>query len=125
MKNANIANIETSVSDLFKYWVKLTQPLHSLTETEGAVFAELLRMRHELSASIKSEEAINSVLFSVKIKGDMSSSLNMKSSSFNNYISLLKTKGVLLDEGINRRLIPKLEHDTSNFKLIFNFNING
>lgn len=125
MKNANIANIRTDVNDLFAHWVALTQPMHQLRDAESKILLAFLRKRFELSRDILREDILDQILFSTEVRREIMDSLGHKMGTFQNYLSAMRAKGVISESGINPKLIPNIEHGAGNFKLIFNFIING
>lgn len=123
MKNANIANIRTNVNGLFERWVALTQPLHKLTEAEGNILLEFLKKRHIYAKSIKDDDIIDKLLFSTENRREVMDKLGYAMGTFQNYMTTLRIKGVIIDNKINRKLIPNYEDGSDNFKLIYNFNV--
>jgi hypothetical protein len=125
MKNVNIATIKTNPEDLFEYWVALTQPLHKLTDTEALIFLQFLRKRHQYMIHIKDEELVDKFLMSTETRREIMKELGFKMGSFQNYLSSMRSKGVIDENRINRKLIPNYEDGSNNFRLIFNFIIDG
>ena len=125
MKNANIANIRTSVDGLFERWVALTQPLHKLTEAEANIFVLFLRKRHLFAISISDDNIVNKLLFSTDTRKEIMDTLGYKMGTFQNYLTAMRNKGVIQNNRLNKKLIPNYEDGANNFKLIFNFNINN
>lgn len=125
MKNANIANIRTTVNDLFEHWVALTQPMHKLTDAEAKILLAFLRKRHLYASNIRDETVVNKLLFSTDTRKEIMEELGYKMGTFQNYLTTMRAKGVITENQINKKLIPNVEQGTDNFKLIFNFIING
>lgn len=124
MKNANIANIRTdSILDLIEKWVALTQPLHHLTEAESAILLEFLKKRHLFYSNVKDEHVADMLLFSTETRREIMDKLGYKMGTFQNYLSSMRSKGVIFENKINPKLIPNVEADAKDFKLIYNFTI--
>jgi len=45
--------------------------------------------------------------------------------TFQNYLSSMRAKGVILDNKINKKMVPNIAIGDKKFQLIFNFTING
>lgn len=124
MKNANIANIRTdNISDLLGKWVALTQPLHHLTEAESAIFLEFLKKRHIFHTNVKDDRVADMLLFSTETRREIMDKLGYKMGTFQNYLSSIRAKGVIFDNKINPKLVPNVDSDAKEFKLIYNFTI--
>lgn len=122
MKNVNIANIRTAnIFDLLEKWVALTQPLHHLTDAESAILLEFLKKRHVFSTNVKDEHVVDLLLFSTETRKEIMDKLGYKMGTFQNYLSAMRTKGVIFDNKINPKLVPNIESDAKDFKLIYNF----
>ena len=125
MKNANVANIRTNVDGLFNHWVALTQPLHKLTDAEANILLSFLKKRHLYLSNIKSQNVVDRLLFSTETRKEIMDDLGHKMGTFQNYLTSMRSKGVILDNKINPKLIPNVEEGADNFKLIYNFVINN
>lgn len=123
MNNTNIATFKTKSSALFKYWLQFTQPLHGLTGKHLDTVAFLLYKRYRLSNSISDDKYLNKILFDVETKEQLSEELNIKVSRVHNILSSLRKKKIIIDNKINPKFIPNVSTNASNYKLIFNFEI--
>ena len=122
--NINIKTIKVTKKKFFIYWLQFLKPYHKLRDKEIEMLAHFLVVRDELSSKIKDESLIDDMLFSKNIKDDIKKKMNYSSHQvFNNMLSSLRNKGVIINGRINQGLIPKLNDKKDNFKLIFNFNI--
>jgi hypothetical protein len=123
MKNANVANIRCNVDGLFEHWVALTQPLHKLTDAEANILLAFLRKRHIYACNVKSAEIVDKLLFSTDTRKEIMNSIGYKIGTFQNYLTSMRNKGVILENRINPKLLPNYEDGADNFKLIYNFMI--
>lgn len=123
MKNANVANIRTNVDGLFEHWVALTQPLHKLTDAEAKILLAFLRKRHMFATNINNDEVVDKLLFATDTRKEIMVELGHKMGTFQNYLTSIRNKGVILDNKINPKLLPNYEEGSDNFKLIYNFMI--
>lgn len=123
MKNANVANIRTNIDGLFEHWVALTQPLHKLTDAEAKILLAFLRKRHMFATNINNDEVVDKLLFATDTRKEIMTELGHKMGTFQNYLTSIRNKGVILDNKINPKLLPNYESGSDNFKLIYNFMI--
>lgn len=124
MKNVNIANIKTNnIFDLLEKWVALTQPLHKLTDAESAIFLEFLKKRHVFFSNVKDDHVADMLLFTTETRKEIMDKLGYKMGTFQNYLSSMRAKGVISENKINKKLIPNVEADATEFKLVYNFTI--
>ena len=125
MKNTNVATIKTNEEKLFEYWVVLTKPLHKLTDAESAIFLKFLNKRYQNMQHIKDEAIVDKLLFSTETRKEIMDEIGCKMGSFQNYLSSMRAKGVIKDNKLNKKMIPNYDLGSKDFKLIFNFVING
>ena len=123
MENVNIATVKTNSKDLFKYWLRFTTPMHNLTEIEITVASWLLYKRHLLSNDIKNDKYLNKLLFDADAKEELANEIKVSVGRVHTLISQLRKKGVIIDNGINPKYVPNVNFGTTNFKLLFNFEV--
>lgn len=106
------------------YWLQFLKPYHKLRDKEMEMLSLFLNKRYELSKKITDEDLLDTMLFDKNIKDQIKKEMNYSNHQvFNNMLSSLRSKGVIINGKINKGLIPDLGEDGDNFKLIFNFNI--
>lgn len=123
MKNIAIQSINIEEENFFKLWLTLIQPYLKLRNKEADVLAKFIEYRFEISKRVEDEEEINFILFSTKIRNKIVDELDISNPALNNMISALRKKNYIVKNSINKKLIPNIEYDTDNFKLIYNVNI--
>lgn len=123
MKNTKIANININLKKLFSVWLDITSPFHKLRKQEKKVLSLLLYHYYMLQKDITNESIVWKVLFDYDKKLEIRKELNIKDPSFNNVLSSLRKKKVIVDDRISSIYIPSVEQKANNFKVIFNFNI--
>ena len=118
----NIKTLNVDKQNFFNYWLQFLKPYHKLRDKEIEMLSFFLLKRDELSEKIKDETLLDSMLFDKKIKDEIRKKMNYSNHQvFNNMLSSLRAKGVIVDNKIHKGLIPHLTNN--NFKLIFNFNV--
>jgi hypothetical protein len=123
MKNTNIASFKVEYKKLFTYWLIVTKLLHKLTDKEIELLAVLLYKRMELSKDITNEKYLNKVLFDADTKKELEKELDVNNLRIQNILSSLRRKNVVIDNRINPKFIPNIEHNAKNFRIVFNFEI--
>ncbi len=124
MKNINVQSLKATERQFFKLWLMILQPFLKLRQQELKVLAELLYHRHSISKQVKNKAIINDLLFNSKTRKKIKQDLDIKTYSFNNILSSLRKKGVISENNeLNKKIIPKVEESFSNFKLIYNIEI--
>ena len=122
MKNVAIKTITVDKKDFFKLWLTLIQPYLNLRNKEIEVLSKFLEYRYDISKRVSTDDEINYILFSTKIRKDIQGDLDITESSLNNILASLRKKGYIIDNNINKKLIPNLNDDLNNFKLVYNVN---
>lgn len=122
MKNIAIQSITIDKQDFFKLWLTLIQPYLKLRNKEIEVLSKFLEYRYNISQKVNGDEEINYILFSSKIKKEIQADLDISDYTLNNIISSLRKKKYIEGVNINKKLIPNIDDNTNNFKLIYNVN---
>jgi len=123
MKNINIQSIRTDEVKFFKLWLKILQPFLNLRNQEINVLAKLLYYRYSISKEVKSKTMIDELLFNTATRKKIKQELKIKEYSFNNILSSLRKKKIITGNSINNKIIPKVEHNFKDFKLLYSFEI--
>jgi hypothetical protein len=123
MKNTKIANININLKKLFSIWLDITEPLHNLRTQEKRVLSLLLYHYYILQKEITNDSIVWKVLFDYDKKLEIRKELDIKNPSFNNVLTSLRKKNVIINDKISNIYIPNIEKNANNFKIVFNFNI--
>lgn len=123
----NTIRIPTSLrGKFFRTWVEFLAPLHNLTSREQDVLASLLRNRFELEEAIKDENLLDKYLMSDDIKTKVKDECGISDAFFKVILGKLRKTGIIVDDKINSRLIPKkLNKDDKFFTLLLYFDLNA
>lgn len=126
MSNVKQALIKTNVKNFFKHWLTLTKPLHKLKQHEINILSLLLYNYFELKKTILNDDLAWKLTFDYDSKHKIYEELNISEGSFNNALYLLRKKGVIKDNKINKSFVPvlNLEKDKT-YSLIFKFEIDN
>lgn len=121
--NRSVISIpKLSVDDFFSYWVEFTRPFHKLTDKEGDVFAEILKMRASLEESVINAKVLDSIVLSTEHKAELRKTLGMSAAYFNCVFKKLKDAKVITENNrIVEKLIPKLTKNASGYEIIISF----
>ena len=105
--------IETNISDYFKLYLTILNPLLKLKTREIEILSGLLLIHY----ANRKDPKINEKVLSTDVKKAIRLSIKMTEASFNNHLSALRKKKMITDQGIN----PLLTRDYSaeiTYKLI-------
>lgn len=120
------ANIKTSKKLFFKHWLNFTKPFHKLTNKEIEVVSLLLYYHSKYREETNNNKILWKMIFDYDTKMLIKKELdNMKDQILQNLLSSLRKKKVIVNNKINPVYIPDLDKDSNNFKIIYNFIING
>ncbi len=124
-KNSNVARIKAfRGGDFFYKWLDFIKPLHALTNLEMKVLSLILAKRQELIMVVKDDRIINNLLRSSGVRKEIRDELGMTATQFNILYGKLKKVGVINEYGLVGKYIPNVESDSSEYRLILNFEIN-
>jgi len=125
MKNTNIAVKEVSIENLFKWWIEITKPLHKLSKKHSSVIEALLIEHYNLKQKVKDSDLVDDFLFSTAVRKKVMDRCKLSTYPFNNAISQLRMSGHIIGNKINPRLVPNISNDAKDYRIIFQFKING
>ena len=123
MNNINVQSFKVSKEKFFTMWLTILQPFLKLRKKELEVLSKLLYHRYMISLEVKNKEMLDDILFSSKMKKQITSELNIPEYAYNNLLSSLRKKGFVLERSINKKIIPVVQEPLTNFKLLYNIDI--
>ncbi len=118
-----VITIPSNLKKVFEEYLYLTKPLHGLRPLEIKLIAMFLYYNVQEMDNFKREEDRWAKLFSYEVKLQIRDELKLKDHTLQNLLSSLRKKGVIVDNKITPYYVPKVEASTTNFKLIYNFDI--
>ena len=111
----NIASKDTR--DKIKKYLQVLYQFHKLTDKEVEITTELV-MSYSLLLKRYDKDVANQLIFSTENKKKIRAVLGMDDPIFQNYLSNLRKKKVIVDKTISPQYIPPAK----DFNLIFKFN---
>jgi hypothetical protein len=118
-----------TIENAYKNYFSIINGLLGLTNKEVEIVSKLYYYNYIISKSVDDERLRGVLLFSKEYKNKIVKELDIKSLLFNNYISSLKSKSIILvDEDntsfkwLNSRFVLDIGADA--VQIIFNLNIN-
>lgn len=123
MKNVKVATANIRVKQLFFHWMEITKPFHGLTNQQQKIVALLLYYHYTFQRDITNMKIVWKMVFDYDTKLKIKEELGIKDAVFQNMLYLLRKKGVIKNNKVVPLFIPVLTQDSTNFKIIFNFNI--
>lgn len=120
--NINVKPITIKKENFFIYWLQFLKPYHKLRNKEIELLALFLVKRFELSKVIKDDVLIDKLLFDKDVKLEIRNKMGYSTGQvLENMLSGLRAKNIIVDNKIDKGLIPNLEENNTSFKLVFNF----
>ena len=114
--------IDVKADNFYRYYVELINPIIKLRKRELDVLAKLMYYNNEYKDL---EESIRfKIVFDYDTKLKIREELNIKDYALQNLMTSLRKKGAIKNKRINPSFVPVLTEDVSNYKIIFNININ-
>ncbi len=123
MSNSKIANLNVTLKDLFFKWLDITKSFHKLNNQQQQVLALLLYHHYLLKKETTNNKILWKLVFDYDTRMKIKEELEMSDNVFQNILTILRKKKVIIDGEISKVFIPELDLSTKNFKVIFNFNI--
>lgn len=72
---------------------------------------------------VKSKVLIDELLFNTQTRKKIQREMGIKSCAFNNLLTALRKKNMIVDNSLNPKIIPIVENDFKNFKFVYNIEI--
>lgn len=121
--NVKSLNMNVDLKKLFNLWLNITSPFHNLTKQQIDVLALLLYFHKKLESEITNKKILWKIVFDYETKQKIKEELDISDASLQNVLTSLRKKNIISNNQIVSTYIPKIEKESSNFKVVFNFNI--
>lgn len=121
--NVKSLNMNVDLKKLFNLWLNITSPFHNLTKQQIDVLALLLYFHKKLENEITNKKILWKIVFDYETKQKIKEELDISDASLQNVLTSLRKKNIISNNQIVSTYIPKIEKESSNFKVVFNFNI--
>jgi len=123
MSNSKTATLNVTLKNLFNKWLDITKAFHKLNNQQQQVLALLLYYHYQFRKETTNKKILWTIVFDYDTKMKIKEELEMNDNSFQNILTTLRKKKIIVDGEISSLYIPELDLDAKNFKVIFNFNI--
>jgi len=123
MNNINVQSIKTDEAKFFKLWLLMLQPFLKLRNQEVNVLAKLLYYRYTISKEVSNNKIVDELVFNTTTRKKIIEELDLKEYSFNNILSALRKKKLIVNNSINNKIVPKIEKNFKKFQLIYDIEI--
>jgi len=123
MKPDNVVPIGTTLDKLFKNWFIFLKPIHSLTNREMDVAACFAKQRYFLSKAITDEAILDKVVMNEDTKRAVREELGITLPHFQVIMGKLRNSGVIVDNKLAPRFIPRIKEDGKSLQLMIFFKI--
>src|SRR5690606_26853431 len=123
--NINVQTLKSTEENFFWYYLTVLQPFLNLRKQEVQVLSKLLYYRYRIMTqnNISNEIIVNDLLFGTQYRKKIRADLGLEDYSFNNILTSLRKKNIVIENSLNNKIIPKVENNFKNFKLVYNFEI--
>ena len=111
--------IQTDKSKIFRQWIATLQPVIKLRDKEADVLSELLYQNNENKEFPEDKRWI--IIFDYNTKRTMMDKLNLSGAHFDNILSGLRKKSIIIDNKVIKNLLFYPEEKN---KITFEFIIN-
>lgn len=118
-----IINMNITVKDLFRKWLEITKPFHSLNKQQQDILGLFLYYHFKLQDQITNNKILWKMVFDYETKHKIKEELGIKDQAIQNAMTFFKKNNVIEDGKITPVFIPTIEKKNNNFKIVFNFNI--
>ena len=123
--NNNIQQVKLTEEQFFRMWIRMLQPFLNLREQEVQLLAKILYHRYLISESTTDKEMVDYLLFSPERRKMMREELKYEIYTFNNNLTILRKKNLVIKKSINKRIIPMIQKPFENFKFTYSIDILG
>lgn len=117
-----LIEIPSSPEKIFKHYLMITKPLNKLTPKEIDLLSHILYLNHIEKDNFKSEDDKWLKIFSTKSRQQIIVDLDINDYDFNNMLSSLRKKKVIMNNQVQKYFIPQI--DENGFELVFQFKFN-
>lgn len=117
--------IPSSRLKIFKQYLTITKPLNGLRPQEIEVLALFLYHFIDEQENFKRIEDCWKKVFSYETKLQIKEELGIQDYTLQNILSALRKKKVIVNNQITDYYIPKINKETENFQVIFDFSLNA
>jgi len=124
VKKIRMYKYDTNLNEFCKLWLILTSSLHNLSKSEINVLAELIASYYKYEGTIADETLRWDAVFHNKNKSRIRDVVGIGQASFQNILTSLRKKKILVDGQISKVYIPYIgEKGDRGFRLVQQFNI--
>ena len=102
-----IIPIKGDIPKSMKAYLKVLNPVLKLKDKEIEVLSNFL----SIWQSNKKKENINKMLFSTPVRKLVRKQIGMSEASFNNHITMLRKKNMIIDKSINPTILQSIDDD--------------
>ena len=120
-----VAVFKVNLENCILQFLMITKPMHKLTNQEINVLSALLYEYLLNKQNFKREEDLWKYVFDYDTKQKIKDKLDMGNAVFQNILTALRKKKVLVDNRIIALFIPNIEKTDEAFELTFRFLINN
>lgn len=124
VKNKKVANFKVNLKQAIEYYLKLTKPMHKLSNKQILLLTEIIYMYTSERENFVREEDTWKKVFSSDNRYLIRTSLDVTKQVFENYLTQFRKKKVIINNTVNPVYNPFVFKDIKEYELVFKFHIN-
>jgi hypothetical protein len=121
--NNNIQHINATEEQFFKLWIQMLRPFLKIRQQEEDQLSKMLYYRYKILCSIDDKSLADSILFSEENRKNMREELKYEVYTFNNNLTILRKKKLIIGKTINLAIVPNVEKGFENFNFTYAISI--
>jgi hypothetical protein len=118
-----MASFTVDLKKAVYYYLQITKPMHKLSDKEMQILTEILYMYTTEQKNFARESDIWQIIFNKDNRAKIRESMDMPKQVFENYMTKLRKKKVIIDNKVNPKFNPSIAHNCTSYELLFKFNI--
>lgn len=122
-KSTKMINLNTSLRKALELYLQFTKPIHQLNAKEIKIVSSFLVMYYDEYYNFKRTDDIWKKCFEYDSKIKIMDELEVNTQIFNNHLTSLRKKKVIINNQISPSYIPLTDPTSTSLELRFIFNI--
>lgn len=118
-----MARYQVSLKSAIKYYLAITKPLHKMADKKIELLTEILYLYTINQSRFTVDDDVWKFVFNSENRALVRSNLNMGKQVFENYLTELRKKKVIVNNQIHPAYNPSIKEDCTTYEMIFRFEI--
>lgn len=118
-----MAGFNVDLKRAIYYYLQITKPMHKLSDKKIDLLTEILHLYTIEQKNFVREADVWKIVFDGENRAKIRNNLDMAKQVFENYMSDLRKRGVIIDNQVNPKYNPSIAPGCTSYELLFKFNI--